>query len=130
MIRNYGMYLAWVVAIIGAFLSLYFGEIKGNAPCRLCWLQRMALFPLLIQLAIAAYRWDLAARIYAYPLSIFGCIVALFQALLPWSHLHKVCGTFSNCENEMSSFFRIIPFPWVSAIGFALITVLLWVSRK
>lgn len=128
-IRTYGMYLAWVVALIGAFMSVYLGEVKGAVPCRFCWLQRMALFPLIFQLGIAAYREDLAARIYFYPLCFFGFVAAFFQALQPWLHLHKLCGVGSDCE-QVLFLFGIVPFSWVSAIGFALIAFFLWLGRS
>ena len=34
--------------------SLYFSEVANYVPCRLCWFQRIAMYPLAVILLIAA----------------------------------------------------------------------------
>jgi disulfide bond formation protein DsbB len=119
------IYFAWIIALGGLLLSFYYSEVKGYEPCRLCWLERLCLFPLAIQLGIAAYKGDAKGiKIYALPLSSFGFGVSFFQTILPWLKIHHLCGAGPDCTKGVM-LFGAIPFSWVSAVGFALITLFL-----
>ncbi|MGH2475812.1 MAG: disulfide bond formation protein B, partial [Candidatus Limnocylindrales bacterium] len=52
--------LAWFVALLATGGSLYFSEVAGFTPCTLCWYQRIAMYPLVVVLAIGAARRDRA----------------------------------------------------------------------
>ena len=63
--RSTRLYLAWVVALVATLGSLYLSEVLGYRPCKLCWYQRIAMYPLALMLGIAAFRDDLRVRLYA-----------------------------------------------------------------
>ena len=46
--------LALCVALVATAGSLYFSEVAHFVPCKLCWYQRIAMYPLVPILAIAA----------------------------------------------------------------------------
>ena len=126
------LYFAWAVALIGTLLSLYFGEISGHTPCTLCWMQRLALFPLVILLGIAAYREDHDIRPYLLPLAAFGFLVALYQSLeshFPILKSPHLCGEASGCLEPLFLLFGFISLPILSAIGFGLILLLLLLPK-
>ena len=50
--------LAWIVALVAMLGSLYFSEVAHFIPCEYCWYQRIAMYPLVLILGIAAYRQD------------------------------------------------------------------------
>jgi len=108
--------------------SLYYSEIAHIEPCRFCWYQRIALFPLAIQLGIFTYRGDTGAALYGIPLCFVGFSAALVQSLNLALDAHGLCGAIS-CNQDMVYFFNLIPFSWVSGAGFLLISSLLWLSR-
>ena len=60
---------AWIPALLAMIGSLYYSEIVHYQPCTLCWYQRIAMYPLVLILGIAAWRRDLGVRIYAIPLA-------------------------------------------------------------
>ena len=127
--REWNLVFAWVIALAGTLMSLFYTVIALSDPCPLCWYQRIALFPLSVQLGIAAYRRDESFCLYAYPLCFFGLAVALYQSILPaLPNLQKSCGIHENCTTRLPEIFGI-PFPWVSALGFLLIALLLRMSR-
>ena len=129
-IRTYGLYFAWVLCLFGTLLSLYYSELRHLEPCRYCWFQRMALFPLVLQLGIAAYRSDYRiAAIYGIPLCLAGFAAALLQSLMIWFDIHGLCGPGISCLDEVIYFFGL-PFPYWSGIGFLMIGVLLFMSRQ
>lgn len=48
--------LAWLVAGVATVGSLWLSEGAGFPPCRLCWYQRGAMYPLVAVLGLAALR--------------------------------------------------------------------------
>ena len=48
------LWLAFIVAAVATAGSLYFSEVANYVPCRLCWFQRIAMYPLAVILLIAA----------------------------------------------------------------------------
>ncbi len=121
--RKYALYLAWIFALLGVLLSVFSSEILRIEPCRLCWYQRCALFPLAILLGFAAYRNDRTFFRYGMVLAGLGCIVALMQVFIPT----QICG--GGCV-EKRMLVGVLTLPMISSLGFAAIFGLLWVSRE
>ncbi|GJM71062.1 hypothetical protein HMSSN036_32780 [Paenibacillus macerans] len=78
-LRDYGIYLAWLVALVATAGSLYLSEVLHYEPCRLCWFQRIFMYPQVILLGIAAYRNDRSIIPYVLPLSIIGGTISLYH---------------------------------------------------
>ncbi len=131
--RDYALYFAWTVSLVGLVISFYFGEVLQIEPCRLCWYQRAALFPLVLILGIAAFRNDSKIVIYALPLAVLGGLFAIYQTLgerYPVLLNSSICGPNQECGASIFSLFGIISFPLLSALGFILIALLLIYARK
>lgn len=79
--KQYGLHLAWVVALVATIGSLIFGEFRHQEPCTLCWYQRIMMFPLSIVLGIAAFRRAYRIVGYVLPLSLLGLLVSLYHVL-------------------------------------------------
>lgn len=43
----------WIVSVIATLGSLYFSEIRHYEPCKLCWIQRIFMYPIVIIVTIA-----------------------------------------------------------------------------
>ena len=124
---RYGLYTAWVIAVIGSLGSLYFSEIKHWEPCHLCWYQRICLFPLVAILGLAAYRGFLGISRYALPLVILGFMLALYKVALqeiPGWHPIDICGGGPSCENGIA-IIGPITIPMLSTALFLVIGALL-----
>ena len=61
--------------------SLYFSEVADFMPCTLCWYQRIAMYPLVLLLGIAAFRRDRAIRLYVVPLAVVGAAISIYHYL-------------------------------------------------
>ena len=59
--------VAWMLATVSTAGALFMGEVMGMTPCNLCWFQRIAMFPLVLILGVAAYRNDREGALYALP---------------------------------------------------------------
>jgi disulfide bond formation protein DsbB len=128
-LERHALYFAWLISLIGVCWSLFYGEILGNSPCPLCWYQRIALFPLVILLGMAAYKREAFIIPYVLPIVFLGGCVALFhvlQPLIPLLQQVKVCRWGVPCSQGKFAFI----FPSISALGFFLIALFLLIERK
>ncbi|HEY4255192.1 MAG TPA: disulfide bond formation protein B [Chlamydiales bacterium] len=126
--HRYALYFAWLISLVGLLLSLYFGEVLKWEMCRLCWYQRIALFPLALLLGIAAYKGDRHIAPYALVLCAAGGLVALYQVLeqrFPILRTSAICGYTHDCSRTLFELFGFLTFPMISATGFFLIGTLL-----
>jgi disulfide bond formation protein DsbB len=132
-VKEHSLYFAWIIALSGLGLSLFFGEILNIEPCRLCWYQRIAIFPLALFLGIAAYKHDRELALYSLPLVAFGGLFAFYQVIssnFPSTHVHALCGSPEHCALPIFYLFGVVSFPLLSTIGFALIAIFLLLSGK
>jgi disulfide bond formation protein DsbB len=83
-VADAGPWLAFIVATGATLGSLYFSEVAEYVPCRLCWFQRIAMYPLAVILLVAALRKDRGARWYVVPLAVIGAAVSSYHYLLEW----------------------------------------------
>jgi len=116
-------YFARFLTLVGLFLSLYYGEILGMEPCRLCWYQRCALFPLTLLLGIAVYRDDRNFLPYGLILAGSGLFLALIQIFVPASLCSHGC-------TEKTAVIWFLTLPMIGAIGFAAIFGFLWFAIR
>ncbi len=116
MIRRSSLFLAYALALVATLASLYVSEALGNEACKLCWTQRVFLFPLPILLFFILFfrRPDIAP--FLLPLSIFGAAASL----------NHIIFSFAHCED--CSKISLLPF-WGLAI-FVLISFFILLSRN
>jgi len=125
-IRKYALYFAWVISLIGLLISVYYGEVLNLEPCRLCWYQRIGLFPLALFLGIACYKSNRNLALYTLPLVAFGGIFAFYQTLIqifPKLHSPVLCGSSTHCT------LPAIP-PILCLLAFVLIALFIILSEK
>ncbi len=83
-ISDSGVWLAWIVAVGATLGSLYFSEVANFNPCRFCWFQRIAMYPLSVILLVGALRKDPNVRWYAAPLALIGAVISAWHSLIEW----------------------------------------------
>lgn len=131
--RYYGIYFAWLIALIATLVSLYFSVLQKIPVCDLCWYQRICIYPLVIILGIAAYREDRTISIYTLPLVIIGLLFSIYQYLeqmIPgFSPLH-LCGMTDNCARIDWMIAGFVTIPFLSVLANLLIIFFLWISVR
>ena len=70
------------VALAATLGSLFYSEIAGYEPCKLCWFQRILMYPQVILLGIAWLKKDNGIVLYGIALSSLGALIAGYQYLL------------------------------------------------
>jgi disulfide bond formation protein DsbB len=131
--QRFGLYFAWIVAIVATLGSLYFSEIARFVPCTLCWYQRIFMYPLTIILGIASYRSDARIVKYALPLSVIGGSISLYHYLIQKVSFLKTmepCKVGIPCTEDYINWLGFITIPFLALIAFILITLFLVLYKK
>ncbi|MBP7831642.1 MAG: disulfide bond formation protein B [Candidatus Pacebacteria bacterium] len=132
-LRQNALYIAWALALVAMLGSLYFSEIKGFAPCVLCWYQRIAIYPLVLLIPVGIIKKDPRIADYVLTLSIAGLIVSLYQNLLYYKILPESvspCSTGVSCLTKYVEYFGFLTIPLLSFITLAAITTLMIMYKK
>ena len=74
--------LAALVAVAATLGSLWFSEGAHFPPCKLCWYQRIAMYPLAVVLPVAAWRREHVVRGYAALIAGAGLLVASWHVFI------------------------------------------------
>lgn len=123
--------LAAVVALTCTLGSLYLSEVAHYSPCRLCWFQRVAMYPLVVVLGVGALRRDRMARLPGAILAGIGiCISTWHLAVERWPTLESgSCDPTNPCSIKWVDEWGYLTIPGMAWSGFALILVLLAAAR-
>jgi disulfide bond formation protein DsbB len=124
--------VAAAVAVVSTLGSLYFSEVADFSPCRLCWFQRVGMYPLAVILPLAAWRRDRQVRWYALPLAVGGGAVSIYHVLVErFPSLESgACDLANPCSIVWVERFGYLTIPAMALSGFALIALLLGLSEE
>jgi disulfide bond formation protein DsbB len=124
------LWLAFAVAAVCTAGSLYYSEVAHFTPCRLCWYQRIAMYPLVPLLGLAAWRRDGGIRPYALPLAGAGALVSAWHVLVERFPTLEgaACDPAAPCSAIWVNTFGYLTIPTMALSGFLLIAVLLLVA--
>jgi disulfide bond formation protein DsbB len=121
------IWLAWAVALVATIGSLVFSEVIGFEPCRFCWFQRIAMYPMSLVLLVGAIRRDFQVKYYALPLALVGLGLSVYHYLIqtfPALEGGGSCGAVP-CTAKYVDVFGFISIPFMAGCGFIVIAVLL-----
>jgi disulfide bond formation protein DsbB len=128
-----GLWFAWAVALVATLGSLYLSEIAHFEPCKLCWYQRIAMYPLAVILLIAAVRRDRDIWHYVVPMAAIGVVISAYHYQLerfPHQSSLAACNLDAPCTLVWIWRFHYISIPMMALSGFGLIIALLLVTRR
>jgi disulfide bond formation protein DsbB len=110
------LWLAWAVAAVATAGSLFFSEYSDFVPCRLCWFQRIAMYPLAALLLIAAIRKEHGTgALYALPFPVLGGIVSIYHIYIE----HNPEAETASCKVSAPCSLK-----WIDELGYVTIPVL------
>jgi disulfide bond formation protein DsbB len=125
--------LAFLLALTAMLGSLYFSEIAGYPPCKLCWFQRLAVFPSAILLAVGLLRKDGLLHTYILPLTIPALIISLYHNLLYYQVFPEsaaTCEAGISCTTKFIEWFGFVTIPLLAFLALLGLTILMYVFRK
>ena len=124
--------VAAIVGLVATAGSLYLSEVANFPPCRLCWYQRIAAYPLGPMLALAWWRRDVGVRPYALLLAGVGAAISLYHVLLErFPDLETgACEIDNPCSIRWVERFGFLTIPTMALIAFATIGALVLVAPR
>lgn len=125
------LWIAWGFALVATAGSLFFSEVSQFIPCRLCWFQRIGMYPLAAILLIAAVRRDYrGGALYGLPLAVFGAIVAIYHIYIEYHPEAETasCKIGAPCATKWIDKLGYITIPVLALTAFLAIIALLSVA--
>ncbi|HUF99618.1 MAG TPA: disulfide bond formation protein B [Ilumatobacter sp.] len=116
--------LTLLVASVATAGSLYFSEVAHYVPCRLCWFQRVAMYPIAVIALVGLIRRDRGARWYFLPLAAIGAAISSYHYLIEWkpSLDSGACALFGPaCTDIWFRSFGFVTLAFMAMCGFAFI---------
>lgn len=127
------LFVCWLLVAAATMGSLFFSEVMELAPCTLCWVQRIFMFPLAIILLFGLFPFDPKVVRYALPLAVIGGAVALYHLLLQLGIIPEIaapCREGVLCSEAQVEVFGFVSIPMLSLLVFASVTGLLSLLRR
>ena len=134
-VRAHAATLALVVSSVCLLGSLFYSEIIGYIPCKLCWYQRILMYPQTVLLAGAVIREELTIRRELLALCALGLVVSgyhyglqLFAMATP-GFSDACTATGVSCATAEVFAFGYMTIPLMAFTGFAMIALLLVMGK-
>ncbi len=131
--------LALLQSIIATLGSLYFSEVWLLVPCKLCWLQRIFMYPLPFILSAGILKKENKLYHYVLPLSLVGLVISIYHNYFYYyanyflnganETVMVACSGGVSCTNVQIEWFGIITIPLLSLIAFTVITVTMLLEK-
>lgn len=119
--------LALIISIISTGGSLFYSEIAGYDPCKLCWLQRIFMYPQVILLGIAYKKSDVSISTYSLSLSVPGLAIAVYHYIIQFFQSPLVaCSTVGysvSCSDHFTLSYGYITIPMMAVTAFMLMII-------
>lgn len=128
-LRAYARELAFFQALIATSGSLYMSNILGWTPCRLCWFQRIFMYPLVILIGVSLLFDSRDVRDYVLPMTLVGIPIAAYHYITQRAEQFHAAGcsvTQVSCATEYTFHFEYITIPMMALTAFLVIMVLMW----
>ena len=127
-IRENSLLLAFIVSLAATLGSLFYSEILGYSPCKLCWFQRILIYPQALILGIALWIGDKKVFRYVVPMSVIGAVIAFYHYLLQRGIVGlntpcEVVGYSSACSEQFMMNLGFITIPFMALVAFILVIV-------
>lgn len=131
--RRFGRHALWmglVISLMATLGSLYYSDILGYEPCKLCWYQRIFMYPQPFLFVLALWRRE-PTRIWPYStlLSIVGGAIALFHYYIQTSTAPLVTlpcsalGYSASCTQTFAVELGYITIPMMALTAFVLLVI-------
>ena len=111
-----GYLVGLAVALLATSGSLYYSEVLGFPPCRLCWYQRVLMYPQVVLFGVGAWRGSPDLLYASLLLTVLGAGVAAFHSYYQVA-LGGSCGVIS-CATVYVRLFGVLSIPNQSLVAF------------
>jgi disulfide bond formation protein DsbB len=114
-----------LVSFLATGGSLFYSEIAGFAPCKLCWWQRIFMYPQLPLFFTAFFLNNRSVFYYSLVLSLIGGMISLYHYLLQFGYLRGgdclAVGYSVSCVKRFVAEFGFVTIPLMALTAFLLL---------
>lgn len=130
-VRSSSLWSALAVALTATVGSLVYSEVYHFEPCRLCWYQRIAMYPLVLLLGLALWKRDRGVVRYALPQAVIGALIATYHYTLETfpSLGDGACSRGVPCTARYVNEFGFVSISFMALSGFVFIIAVLISGR-
>jgi disulfide bond formation protein DsbB len=122
-----------LILVVGTLGSLYFSEVAKFAPCKLCWGQRMFIFPLAAMSVIAIFN-KTKTNFWIFIIApILGGTISIYHILIErFPNLHGVtsCDVSAPCSTPPFTYWGFLTLACMALSIFIATIVLTLTSNK
>lgn len=123
--------LATAIAATATAGSLLLSEVAGYLPCTLCWYQRIAMYPLVVILGVAAVRGDRQVWRTVLPLTAIGSAVSVWHIVIENNPaLGGPCDDTAPCTIIWVEELGFLTLPTMALVAFLAISALSLAARR
>lgn len=124
---------AFAVAFIATAGSLFYSEVIGFEPCKLCWFQRIFAYPQVVLLGLALWKRGYGIAPYGIALSVIGVVISAYHYLLQIGVAPPLpcsaVGYSVDCSQRFVLQFGYITIPMMAITAFLLIIFFLQTQK-
>ena len=126
--------ISFFLSLFSVLGSLYFSEIAKYTPCKLCWFQRILMYPLPLLFGISLWKKKRDVIYYTLPMTIIGSFIALYHyyiqiypsEILPCSSV----GYSASCSDRFVTNYGYITLPFMSLSVFVFVSLVLYFKLR
>ncbi len=129
-ISRHSIWITFLLALAGMLLSLFYSDVIGYEPCKLCWLQRIFLYPQVFILCLALWKKDSKVIDYSILLSAIGFIIALYHKYVELGGHSAICATEAvSCSKIYVLEYGYITIPIMALTSFGAMIVVMLIRK-
>ena len=116
-----------IVAFVATAGSLFLSNVLGWTPCRLCWFQRIFMYPLVVILGASLFFGDKNVSDYVVPMTVIGAGLSIYHyAVQMMTRVQSSGCSISqvSCETKYTFYFDYITIPIMALTAFVIIGIL------
>jgi len=128
-ISDYSTEIVFVVTSVATAGSLYLSNMLGYEPCRLCWFQRIFMYPIPVLSGTALFLDKSDLGDYVIPLAMIGALIAFYHSIIQRFDQFSSAGcsiTAVSCSTEYTFHYGYITIPVMAFTAFMVTIVILW----
>lgn len=117
--------ITFLITAVATAGSLFLSDIMNYLPCKLCWYQRIFIYPQVVISGVALFTNDLKVKKYLLSLSVIGALIAIYHILLQIYPSVLQCGDEAvSCATNQFVGFSYITIPVMSLTAFVMLILL------
>lgn len=118
-----------LVAAVATSGSLYLSNVLGWTPCRLCWFQRIAVYPMVVLFATSLWLDREDVRDYVIPLAVIGIPISAYHYVIQRMEQFQSAGCSVlavSCSTEYTFYLGYITIPMMALTALTAVLLLVW----